>query len=218
MTGGGSRLRRCTRADAEVAQLVPSVRTPARRALCVEGSRFVAIGHSSGSMSEVSIEVHRESSRNRRSHRCAGSRCAHRGAHRGRSGAWLVCSGREGGAMTDVIVVGSGPTGMMLAGELALAGVDVSIVERRETPELAGRARAASTRARSRSSISAGSPTDSSQRGRSLRRRGSARRCSTSATFRRGIRMASACGRTAWSRSLRAGSRSSASRSVAGTR
>ena len=40
--------------------------------------------------------------------------------------------------MSDVIVVGSGPTGMMLAGELALAGVDVSIVERRPTSELVG--------------------------------------------------------------------------------
>jgi 2-polyprenyl-6-methoxyphenol hydroxylase-like FAD-dependent oxidoreductase len=30
-----------------------------------------------------------------------------------------------------VIVVGGGPTGLMLAGELALAGVDVAIVERR---------------------------------------------------------------------------------------
>ena len=37
------------------------------------------------------------------------------------------------------IVAGSGPTGMMLAGELALAGVDVSIVERRPTSELVGR-------------------------------------------------------------------------------
>ncbi len=40
--------------------------------------------------------------------------------------------------MVDVIVAGGGPTGMMLAGELALAGVDVGIVERRATPELVG--------------------------------------------------------------------------------
>ena len=33
--------------------------------------------------------------------------------------------------MADVIVVGSGPAGMMLAGELALAGVDVAVLERR---------------------------------------------------------------------------------------
>jgi 3-(3-hydroxy-phenyl)propionate hydroxylase len=37
-----------------------------------------------------------------------------------------------------VVIAGGGPTGMMLAGELALAGVDVAIVERRETQELAG--------------------------------------------------------------------------------
>jgi 3-(3-hydroxy-phenyl)propionate hydroxylase len=37
-----------------------------------------------------------------------------------------------------VVIVGAGPTGMMLAGELALAGVDVAIVERRASPELAG--------------------------------------------------------------------------------
>jgi 2-polyprenyl-6-methoxyphenol hydroxylase-like FAD-dependent oxidoreductase len=37
-----------------------------------------------------------------------------------------------------VVIVGAGPTGLMLAGELALAGVDVAIVERRATQELAG--------------------------------------------------------------------------------
>ncbi len=35
-----------------------------------------------------------------------------------------------------VVIVGGGPTGLMLAGELALAGVDVAIVERRESQEL----------------------------------------------------------------------------------
>src|SRR5688572_32250369 len=35
-----------------------------------------------------------------------------------------------------VVIAGGGPTGMMLAGELALAGVDVVIVERRETSEV----------------------------------------------------------------------------------
>jgi 2-polyprenyl-6-methoxyphenol hydroxylase-like FAD-dependent oxidoreductase len=37
-----------------------------------------------------------------------------------------------------VIIAGGGPTGMMLAAELALAGVDVAIVERRASQDLAG--------------------------------------------------------------------------------
>src|SRR5579863_7270615 len=37
-----------------------------------------------------------------------------------------------------VVIAGGGPTGMMLAGELALAGVDVAIVERRQSQDLAG--------------------------------------------------------------------------------
>ena len=42
--------------------------------------------------------------------------------------------------MTDhaVVIAGGGPTGLMLAGELALAGVDVAIVERRPTQDLPG--------------------------------------------------------------------------------
>jgi 3-(3-hydroxy-phenyl)propionate hydroxylase len=42
--------------------------------------------------------------------------------------------------MTDhaVVIAGAGPTGLMLAGELALAGVDVAIVERRPDQALAG--------------------------------------------------------------------------------
>ena len=34
-----------------------------------------------------------------------------------------------------VVIVGGGPTGLMLAGELALAGVDVAIVERRASQD-----------------------------------------------------------------------------------
>ena len=35
-----------------------------------------------------------------------------------------------------VVIAGGGPTGLMLSGELALAGVDVAIVERRASQEL----------------------------------------------------------------------------------
>ena len=37
-----------------------------------------------------------------------------------------------------VVIAGGGPTGLMLAGELALAGVDVVVVERRPSQDLAG--------------------------------------------------------------------------------
>jgi 2-polyprenyl-6-methoxyphenol hydroxylase-like FAD-dependent oxidoreductase len=37
-----------------------------------------------------------------------------------------------------VVIAGGGPTGLMLAGELALAGIDVAIVERRASQDLAG--------------------------------------------------------------------------------
>ena len=38
----------------------------------------------------------------------------------------------------SVVIAGGGPTGLMLAGELALAGVDVAIVERRASQYLVG--------------------------------------------------------------------------------
>ena len=46
----------------------------------------------------------------------------------------------KGNAMTEhaVAIAGAGPTGLMLAGELALAGVDVAIVERRADQGLIG--------------------------------------------------------------------------------
>lgn len=40
--------------------------------------------------------------------------------------------------MADVTIVGAGPTGLTLAGELALAGVEVDVLERRTTTELVG--------------------------------------------------------------------------------
>ncbi len=38
----------------------------------------------------------------------------------------------------EVVIAGAGPTGLMLAGELALAGVDVAIAERRANQDVAG--------------------------------------------------------------------------------
>jgi 3-(3-hydroxy-phenyl)propionate hydroxylase len=57
--------------------------------------------------------------------------------------------GKAGVTMSEhaVVIAGGGPTGLMLAGELALAGVDVAIVERRASQELAG-SRAAGLHAR----------------------------------------------------------------------
>jgi len=40
--------------------------------------------------------------------------------------------------MDGVTIVGSGPTGLMLAGELALVGIEVQIIERRPTSDLVG--------------------------------------------------------------------------------
>lgn len=47
---------------------------------------------------------------------------------------------QAGVAMTEhaVVIAGAGPAGLMLAGELALAGVDVAIVERRASQDLPG--------------------------------------------------------------------------------
>ena len=48
--------------------------------------------------------------------------------------------GSQSVPMTEhaVVIAGAGPTGLMLAGELALAGVDVAVVERRASQDLAG--------------------------------------------------------------------------------
>jgi 2-polyprenyl-6-methoxyphenol hydroxylase-like FAD-dependent oxidoreductase len=47
-------------------------------------------------------------------------------------------SGDQIKAEHAVVIAGGGPTGLMLAGELALAGIDVAIVERRAGKDLAG--------------------------------------------------------------------------------
>jgi 3-(3-hydroxy-phenyl)propionate hydroxylase len=57
-----------------------------------------------------------------------------------RGGVGRRCGDGRIAVMTEhaVVVVGGGPTGLMLAGELALAGVDVAIVERRTSQDLTG--------------------------------------------------------------------------------
>jgi 2-polyprenyl-6-methoxyphenol hydroxylase-like FAD-dependent oxidoreductase len=47
-------------------------------------------------------------------------------------------SGRSGATEHAVVIVGGGPAGLMLAGELALARVDVAIVEKRHSHDLDG--------------------------------------------------------------------------------
>ncbi|HEX5504694.1 MAG TPA: FAD-dependent monooxygenase [Thermomicrobiales bacterium] len=61
------------------------------------------------------------------------------GAHRAEPAAAAHAADRGAAkAAHAVVIAGGGPTGLMLAGELALAGVDVAIVERRADQDLAG--------------------------------------------------------------------------------
>ena len=64
-----------------------------------------------------------------------------------------------------VIIVGGGPTGMTLAAELRLAGVDAVLLERRADAVIESTNRAACTRGPLRCSTSAASATASSRRG-----------------------------------------------------
>src|SRR5439155_21044174 len=60
----------------------------------------------------------------------------------------VMSSSNGAGTGHEVVIAGGGPTGMMLAAELALAGVDVVIIERRTEPGLEG-SRAGGLHARS---------------------------------------------------------------------
>src|SRR5215472_4303581 len=63
----------------------------------------------------------------------------------------VLISSRQPRAETTehaVVIAGAGPTGLILAGELALAGVDVAIVERRSTGQELARSRAGGLHAR----------------------------------------------------------------------
>jgi 2-polyprenyl-6-methoxyphenol hydroxylase-like FAD-dependent oxidoreductase len=69
----------------------------------------------------------------------------------------------------DVVIAGAGPTGLMLAAELALAGVKSVILERRPNQELDVSGLAAFSHARWKSWTSAGLSIDSWPRGRKHR-------------------------------------------------
>ena len=108
-----------------------------------------------------------------------------------------------------VVIAGGGPTGLMLAGELALAGVDVAIVERRADQELRRLARRRPALTHHRGSRSARNRRSvPRRRARWLRSRAFAGSVWTSATFPPGTTTCSGCGRTTSSASWPAGSAS----------
>ena len=121
-------------------------------------------------------------------------------------------------AMTEhaVVIAGGGPTGLMLAGELALAGVDVAIVERRASQELAG-SRAGGLHSRTIEVLDQRGIADrflsrgAGGAGRGVRRDPRW----TSATFPPGTTTGSGSGRTTSSASWPAGSASWRCRSIA---
>src|SRR5216117_2069884 len=106
-------------------------------------------------------------------------------------------------AMTEhaVVIVGGGPTGLMLAGELALAGVDVAIVERRASQDLIG-SRAGGLHSRTIEVLDQRGIADRFlSLGKVAQVGGSPGSLWTSATFPRGTTTGSRCGRTSSSAS-----------------
>ena len=107
-----------------------------------------------------------------------------------------------------VVIAGGGPTGLMLAGELALAGVDVAIVERRASQDLPG-SRAGGLHSRTIEVLDQRGIADRFlSEGQKAQVAGFAGTRWTSATFPPGIPTGSGCGRTTSSASSPAGSAS----------
>ena len=117
-----------------------------------------------------------------------------------------------------VVVAGGGPTGLMLAGELALAGVDVAIVERRASQDLAG-SRAGGLHSRTIEVLDQRGIADRFlSEGQVAQVAGFGGTRWTSATFPPGTPTGSGCGRTTSSASWPAGSTSWRCRSIADVR
>ena len=114
-----------------------------------------------------------------------------------------------------VVIAGGGPTGLMLAGELALAGVDVAIVERRASQDLPG-SRAGGLHSRTIEVLDQRGIADRFlAEGQVAQVAGFAASVWTSATFPPGTPTGSGCGRTTSSASSPAGSASCRCRSTA---
>ena len=111
-----------------------------------------------------------------------------------------------------VVIAGAGPTGLMLAGELALAGVDVVMVERRATQHVDG-SRAGGLHSRTIEVLDQRGIATIPAAGKSFRVRGSPSSSSTSATSLPATTTYSRSGKASSSPSWPSGSVSSGFRS-----